>query len=36
MSKQTIFLVGATGETGQQILNALIADGSFVSISAIP
>jgi hypothetical protein len=30
MPKQTVFLVGATGETGGSILNALIEDGSFV------
>ncbi|KAI1497975.1 NAD(P)-binding protein [Biscogniauxia marginata] len=29
MSKQKIFLVGATGETGSDILDALIEDGSF-------
>ncbi|KAF2258536.1 NAD(P)-binding protein [Lojkania enalia] len=29
MSKQSIFLVGATGETGTTILNALLEDGSF-------
>lgn len=31
MSKQTVFLVGATGETGASILDALLEDGSFVS-----
>lgn len=31
MSKQTVFLVGATGETGESILQALLDDGSFVS-----
>lgn len=34
MSKQTVFLVGATGETGQSILQALLDDGSFVSLEA--
>lgn len=29
--QQKVFLVGATGETGKHILNALIGDGSFVS-----
>ncbi|KAF4625514.1 hypothetical protein G7Y89_g12653 [Cudoniella acicularis] len=29
MSKQKVFLVGATGETGSSILEALIEDGSF-------
>ncbi|KAL6250355.1 hypothetical protein RBB50_002657 [Rhinocladiella similis] len=29
MSKQTVFLVGATGETGASILDALLEDGSF-------
>jgi hypothetical protein len=36
MSKQTVFLVGATGETGGSILNALIEDGSFVRPAFLP
>lgn len=31
MLKQKVFLVGATGETGESILQALLEDGSFVS-----
>jgi hypothetical protein len=34
MSKQQVFLVGATGETGSVILEALLEDGSFVSVSS--
>jgi hypothetical protein len=33
MSKQRVFLVGATGETGQAVLDAFIKDGTFVSSS---
>jgi hypothetical protein len=33
MTKQTILLVGPTGETGRHILNALIDDDSFVGKS---
>lgn len=29
MAKQTVFSVGATGETGGAVLQALIEDGSF-------
>jgi hypothetical protein len=30
MSKQTVLLQGATGETGMEILNGLLEDDSFV------
>lgn len=32
MANQKVLLLGATGETGGDILNGLIEDGSFVSI----
>jgi len=31
MSKQRVLLLGATGETGGDILNSLVEDGGFVS-----
>jgi hypothetical protein len=31
MSPQKVLLLGATGETGGDILNGLVEDGSFVS-----
>jgi uncharacterized protein YbjT (DUF2867 family) len=32
MTGQKVLLLGATGETGGDILNGLVEDGSFVSI----
>jgi N-acetyl-gamma-glutamylphosphate reductase len=32
MTKSSVLLVGATGETGKQILEALVDDNSFVGI----
>jgi hypothetical protein len=34
MSSQKVLLLGATGETGGDILDGLIEDGSFVSYSS--
>jgi hypothetical protein len=31
MSSKNILLIGATGETGRDVLNGLLEDGSFVS-----
>jgi uncharacterized protein YbjT (DUF2867 family) len=31
MTRQKVLLLGATGETGRHILDALVADESFVS-----
>lgn len=32
MSKQKVLLLGATGETGGDILDGLVEDGTFVSL----
>jgi hypothetical protein len=32
MTESSVFLVGATGETGKHILEALVEDDSFVSL----
>jgi hypothetical protein len=36
MSKQSVFFVGATGETGGFLLDALVEDGSFVGGKKLP
>jgi uncharacterized protein YbjT (DUF2867 family) len=34
MAAQKVLIIGATGETGGDIVNGLIEDGSFVSYSS--